>query len=115
MSRPRAAAGGAGEEDAFECRGAQDAAVQVGENELQIDGAEAGGERDEAGRCGAVGGGGGEMATVGEEGANDGEEGGDAWGAWVGRGGGIGDGERLTFHGSIPNTPRHPCQLIFAP
>ena len=75
-----AAAGGAGEEDALECRGAQDAAMQVGKDDREIDGAEAGGERDEAGRCGAVADGVGEVAAVGEEGADDGEECFDAWG-----------------------------------
>ncbi len=100
-----AAAGGAGEEDAFECRGAQDAAMQVGEDEREIDGAEAGGERDEAGSCGAVADAVGEVAAVGEQGANDREERGEAWGVVGGRSGwesggvgelGVGTGSRST-------------------
>ena len=69
-----AAAGGAGEEDALQCRGAQDAAMQAGENQREIGGAEAGGDGRETGCGGAVVDGVGEMAAVAQQDVNHAQE-----------------------------------------
>ncbi len=95
--------------------------MQVGEDEREIEGAEAGRDGGEAGGCGAVGDGVGEMAAVGEQGAHDVEECGDArgWGGGgpillrVGWGGGTGGGECLTFHGRDSNRMWDVGQWIF--
>ncbi len=73
------AAGGAGAQYTFEGDGTQNAAVQVGEDHREIDGAEARRDGAEAGRSGAVLDGIGEMVAVAPQDTNDIEERGDAF------------------------------------
>jgi len=80
-----AAGGGALEQQGFERGGAQDAAVETGEDDRNPGGAEQGGEQDEAGRGGTPLDGGGEVAAVFEQDADDVEELGDV----RGHGGGV--------------------------
>ena len=79
-----AAGGGAGEQEALQRGGAQDAAVEVGEDGGEIGGAEAGGDGGEVGGGGAVVDGVEEMAAVAEQDADGVEEQGDV--GWGGRG-----------------------------
>ena len=79
-----AAGGGAGEQDALQRGGAQDAAVQVGEDGGEVGGAEARGDGVEVGGGGAVADGVDEVAAVVEQGADGVEQDGDV----VGDGGG---------------------------
>jgi hypothetical protein len=74
------AGGGAGEQHAFQSGGAQEAAVQVGEDGGDFGGAEAGGDRPEVGGGGALVDGVDEVAAVGEEDADGMEEDGDVVG-----------------------------------
>jgi hypothetical protein len=106
-----AASGGAGEQDTLECRGAQDAAMQAGEDDRQIDGAETRSDGGEAGRRGAERDGVGEMAAIGEQDANDMEECADA----LGRGGRILGGDCFTFHGSLANRMQSLWQCFSRP
>ena len=64
-----AAGGGAGEQDAFEGEGAQDAPVEVGDDGGEVVGAEAGGDGVEVGGGGAMADGVDEVAAIGEQGA----------------------------------------------
>ena len=105
-----AAGGGAGEEDAFEGRGAQEASVQVGEDGGEVGGAEAGGDGVEVGGGGALADGVDQVAAVGEQDADGveqdldvvGQSGGGVILCGIGRGG---DGccGRDGLHGSISN------------
>jgi hypothetical protein len=98
--------GGAGEEDALQCGGAQDAAVQMGEDGGEVGCAEAGGDCIEVGRGGAMADGVDEVAAVVEEDPGsvqyDGDVVGEAGGRvilWrVGRCSGS-----TGFHGSVSN------------
>ena len=69
-----AAGGGAGEEDTLQCKAAEDAAVEVGEDGGDVGGAEIGGDGAEAGGGGARAEGVDEVAAVVEEDAGDLEE-----------------------------------------
>jgi len=62
----------------LEGNGTQNAAMQAGDDDREIEGAEARGDGGEAGRRGAVVDGVGEMAAVAEQDPNDVEERGDA-------------------------------------
>ena len=88
------ASGGAGEQQALQRRGAQDASVEVGEDGGELGGAEARRDGVEIGGGGAVADGVDEVAAVGEEGADGVEEdldvGGRSGGGGIGRGGGYG-------------------------
>ena len=69
-----AAAGGTGEQNTLQSDGTQDAAVEAGEDNCEIEGAETRRDGGEAGCGGAVLDGVGEMAAVGQQDANDVEE-----------------------------------------
>ena len=68
------AGGGAGEQDALQRGGAQEAAVEVGEDGGEVGGAEAGGDGVEVGGGGALADGVDEVAAVGEQDADGVEE-----------------------------------------
>ena len=88
------AGGGAGEEQALQCRGAQDAAIEVGDDGGEVVGAEAAGDGVEGGRGGALADGVDEVAAIGEEDADGVEDDLDVVGHSGGGGilGGIGRG-----------------------
>jgi hypothetical protein len=77
-----AAGGGAGEEQALECRGTQEASVQVGDDRREVAGAEARGNGVEIGRGGALADSVDEVAAIGEQDADGVEEDLDVVGDW---------------------------------
>jgi hypothetical protein len=97
-----AAACGAGEQDTLQRGGAQDAATQAGEDQREIGGAEAAGNRRKTGCGGAVAGGVGEVAAVVQQDADDVQECRDA----RGRRERMGGWRLLTIHGSYSNSLR---------
>ena len=94
-----AAACGAGEQDTLQRGGAQDAAMQAGENQREIGGAEAGGDSRKTGCGGAAADGVGEMAAIAQQDVNDAQECRDA----LGRRERMGGWRLLTIHDSYSN------------